>query len=97
MLTKKSFIKIMKNFALEKTAAKQNWFVIDFCQLGFIGTQKLYVGMVFSLISSFVCFCPGRYQVKKWFNSACSLITDLVRVGLMIFVHITRLCSSAKF
>ena len=37
MLTKKSFIKIMKNFALEKTAAKQNWFVIDFCQLGFIG------------------------------------------------------------
>jgi alpha-1,3-mannosylglycoprotein beta-1,4-N-acetylglucosaminyltransferase A/B len=43
VLTKKSFIKIMKNFALEKTAAKQNWFVIDFCQLGFIGTQKLDV------------------------------------------------------
>jgi alpha-1,3-mannosylglycoprotein beta-1,4-N-acetylglucosaminyltransferase A/B len=49
VLTKKSFIKIMKNFALEKTAAKQNWFVIDFCQLGFIGTPKLDVDMVFLL------------------------------------------------
>ena len=27
----------MKHFALEKIADKHSWFVIDFCQLGFIG------------------------------------------------------------
>lgn len=39
ILTKKGFITIMKNFALEKTAKKEQsqWFVLDFCQLGFIG------------------------------------------------------------
>uniref|UniRef100_A0A182WM84 Alpha-1,3-mannosyl-glycoprotein 4-beta-N-acetylglucosaminyltransferase A n=1 Tax=Anopheles minimus TaxID=112268 RepID=A0A182WM84_9DIPT len=39
ILTKKGFVTIMKNFALEKTAKKEhaNWFVLDFCQLGFIG------------------------------------------------------------
>jgi len=37
VLTKKGFISIMKHFALEKIADKQSWFVIDFCQLGFIG------------------------------------------------------------
>lgn len=37
VLTKKGFVSIMKHFALEKMSEKQNWFVIDFCQLGFIG------------------------------------------------------------
>lgn len=39
ILTKKGFITIMKRFALEKTAKKEQvpWFVLDFCQLGFIG------------------------------------------------------------
>ncbi|XP_058455473.1 alpha-1,3-mannosyl-glycoprotein 4-beta-N-acetylglucosaminyltransferase A isoform X2 [Malaya genurostris] len=39
ILTKKGFISIIKNFALEKTAKKEHnqWFVLDFCQLGFIG------------------------------------------------------------
>ncbi|XP_035793734.1 alpha-1,3-mannosyl-glycoprotein 4-beta-N-acetylglucosaminyltransferase B-like isoform X2 [Anopheles albimanus] len=39
MLTKRGFITTMKNFALEKTAKKESssWFVLDFCQLGFIG------------------------------------------------------------
>ncbi|XP_055325807.1 alpha-1,3-mannosyl-glycoprotein 4-beta-N-acetylglucosaminyltransferase B-like [Sitodiplosis mosellana] len=27
----------MKNFALDKTVRKEPWFVLDFCQLGFIG------------------------------------------------------------
>ena len=31
------FVSIMKHFALEKIADKHSWFVIDFCQLGFIG------------------------------------------------------------
>jgi len=37
VLTKKGFVSTMKHFALEKISKKQSWFVIDFCQLGFIG------------------------------------------------------------
>ncbi|XP_069984438.1 alpha-1,3-mannosyl-glycoprotein 4-beta-N-acetylglucosaminyltransferase A isoform X10 [Penaeus vannamei] len=35
--TKKGYIATMKKFALQKTSEKKNWFVLDFCQLGFIG------------------------------------------------------------
>ncbi|KAE8750985.1 hypothetical protein FOCC_FOCC002413 [Frankliniella occidentalis] len=37
ILAKKNFISTMKNFALEKTAQREPWFVLEFCQLGFIG------------------------------------------------------------
>ncbi|XP_059087037.1 alpha-1,3-mannosyl-glycoprotein 4-beta-N-acetylglucosaminyltransferase A-like [Tigriopus californicus] len=37
VLTKPGFFTIMKNFALDKSAAKDPWFLIDYCQLGFIG------------------------------------------------------------
>ena len=37
VLTKPKFVKTMKEAALEWTAQKRRWFVIDFCQLGFIG------------------------------------------------------------
>lgn len=37
ILAKLGFITIMKKFALEKTTTKDSWFVLDFCQLGFIG------------------------------------------------------------
>ena len=37
VLTKKKYLKTMKDAALEWTAQKRQWFVIDFCQLGFIG------------------------------------------------------------
>jgi alpha-1,3-mannosylglycoprotein beta-1,4-N-acetylglucosaminyltransferase A/B len=37
ILTKPNFVATMRDFALEKTAAKEPWFVIDYCQLGFIG------------------------------------------------------------
>jgi alpha-1,3-mannosylglycoprotein beta-1,4-N-acetylglucosaminyltransferase A/B len=40
ILTKPGFLASMKGFALRKIAAKEPWFVIEFCQLGFIG--KLY-------------------------------------------------------
>lgn len=40
ILAKRGFITIMKNFALEKTVAKIQWLVLDFCQLGFIGECK---------------------------------------------------------
>lgn len=31
----------MKTFAIEKTSKKEGWFVLDFCQLGFIGESIL--------------------------------------------------------
>lgn len=37
ILAKRGFVTIMKNFALDKTVRKEPWFVLDFCQLGFIG------------------------------------------------------------
>ncbi|XP_034938136.1 alpha-1,3-mannosyl-glycoprotein 4-beta-N-acetylglucosaminyltransferase A [Chelonus insularis] len=37
ILAKKNFIKTMKTYALQKISQKENWFVLDFCQLGFIG------------------------------------------------------------
>lgn len=37
ILAKKGFIGIMKSYAFQKTINKVPWFVLDFCQLGFIG------------------------------------------------------------
>lgn len=51
ILAKRGFITIMKNFALEKTMRKESWFVLDFCQLGFIGKDLIL--FVPSFISSF--------------------------------------------
>ena len=56
ILTKKGFVTIMKNFALEKTAKKEHseWFVLDFCQLGFIGKKGKRRGTQFGQ-----CACGG--------------------------------------
>lgn len=37
ILAKKNYLSIMKDTALTRIANKQPWFVLDFCQLGFIG------------------------------------------------------------
>ncbi|XP_055916240.1 alpha-1,3-mannosyl-glycoprotein 4-beta-N-acetylglucosaminyltransferase B [Eupeodes corollae] len=37
ILAKRAFVTIMKKFAIDKTAIRDNWIVLDFCQLGFIG------------------------------------------------------------
>uniref|UniRef100_A0A1B6KAN6 Alpha-1,3-mannosyl-glycoprotein 4-beta-N-acetylglucosaminyltransferase B n=2 Tax=Cicadellinae TaxID=33370 RepID=A0A1B6KAN6_9HEMI len=37
ILVKPQFVSTMKTIALERIANKQQWFVLDFCQLGFIG------------------------------------------------------------
>lgn len=37
ILAKRGYISIMKQFAVAKTAKQEQWFVLDFCQLGFIG------------------------------------------------------------
>lgn len=37
LLVKRGFVGVMKKFALDKTMKKDPWFLLDFCQLGFIG------------------------------------------------------------
>lgn len=37
LLMKRNFVGIMKKFAMDKTLKKDPWFLLDFCQLGFIG------------------------------------------------------------
>lgn len=37
ILAKPQYISEMKKFAINKTSKKEAWFVLDFCQLGFIG------------------------------------------------------------
>ncbi|XP_067003248.1 alpha-1,3-mannosyl-glycoprotein 4-beta-N-acetylglucosaminyltransferase B isoform X2 [Anabrus simplex] len=37
ILAKKNFVSTMKNYALQKISEKAPWFVLEFCQLGFIG------------------------------------------------------------
>ena len=51
ILTKPNFVTTMKDVAAEYSAAKQNWFVIDFCQLGFIG--KLFRTMDLPILIQF--------------------------------------------
>lgn len=41
ILAKKGFVRSMKSFALQKTIEKEDWLMLDFCQLGFIGKKKI--------------------------------------------------------
>lgn len=43
ILAKKNFVTTMKTFALQKIGTKENWFVLDFCQLGFIGMALSHI------------------------------------------------------
>ena len=50
-----NFISTMKHFALGKIAEKKPWFVIDFCQLGFIGKMFKSVELPW-LVNFFLMF-----------------------------------------
>lgn len=39
-MAKPTYMTTMKKFALEKTSKKEPWIILDFCQLGFIGTYS---------------------------------------------------------
>lgn len=41
VIAKQNFITTMKSYALQKISKKENWYVLDFCQLGFIGEKKI--------------------------------------------------------
>ncbi|XP_034242339.1 alpha-1,3-mannosyl-glycoprotein 4-beta-N-acetylglucosaminyltransferase B-like isoform X2 [Thrips palmi] len=55
IVTKRGFMSTMKNFALEKTAQRAPWFVLEFCQLGFIGKMFKSVDLPF-LVQFFLMF-----------------------------------------
>ncbi|KAL0279945.1 UNVERIFIED_CONTAM: hypothetical protein PYX00_001388 [Menopon gallinae] len=55
ILAKKNFVTTMKSFALEKIAKKDPWFVLVFCQLGFIGKMFRCVELPM-LIQFFIMF-----------------------------------------
>jgi len=71
VLTKPKFIKAMKDTALEWTAQKQHWLLIDFCQLGFIG--KLFKTSSLPLL---VQFFLSFYDAKPvdW------LLSDVINI-----------------
>ncbi|XP_053595650.1 alpha-1,3-mannosyl-glycoprotein 4-beta-N-acetylglucosaminyltransferase B isoform X3 [Microplitis demolitor] len=59
ILAKKNFITIMKSYALQKISRKENWFILDFCQLGFIGKLFKCVDLPW-LIQFFLMFYSDK-------------------------------------
>ncbi|XP_074109592.1 alpha-1,3-mannosyl-glycoprotein 4-beta-N-acetylglucosaminyltransferase a isoform X2 [Cotesia typhae] len=59
ILAKKNFITIMKSYALKKINLKENWFILDFCQLGFIGKLFKCVDLPW-LIQFFLMFYSDK-------------------------------------
>ena len=53
----------MKHFALGKIAEKKAWFVIDFCQLGFIGKMFKSVELPW-LVNFFLMFYNDKPGIK---------------------------------
>jgi len=41
ILTTSLYVTKMLQFALEKESSKTDWFILDFCELGFIGKDSL--------------------------------------------------------
>ena len=41
ILTTPLYVTKMLRFALEKESSKTDWFLLDFCQLGFIGKEAV--------------------------------------------------------
>ena len=61
----------MKRFALGKIAEKKPWFVIDFCQLGFIG--KMFKSMELPwLVNFFLMFYNDKPGEKKTHTECAS-------------------------
>lgn len=56
ILAKRGYITIMKRFAVAKTAKQDQdpWFVLDFCQLGFIG--EFYEPTFYSYLTPYILF-----------------------------------------
>ena len=68
VLTKKGYITTMKKFALSRIAEKKPWFVIDFCQLGFIGKMFKSVELPW-LVNFFLMFYNDKPGEKMEFQA----------------------------
>ncbi len=79
VLTKRGYVTIMRDYALDKTARKEPWFVIDFCQLGFIGKMFKTTDMPV-LIQFFLMFYndkPGDWLLENVIQTmVCKLDQD---------------------
>ncbi|XP_076035211.1 alpha-1,3-mannosyl-glycoprotein 4-beta-N-acetylglucosaminyltransferase a isoform X2 [Oratosquilla oratoria] len=85
--TKKGYITTMKKFALQKTAEKKDWFVLDFCQLGFIGKMFKTIDL-----SALVTFLLVFYNDKP-----CDWLLDhLVQNKVCRFDQNSKHCKKAK-
>ena len=67
----------MKHFALEKIADKQAWFVIDFCQLGFIGKMFKSVELPW-LVQFFLMFYNDKPGKKSGFEVDQILVRQIL-------------------
>jgi len=79
ILTKPYFIATMRDFALEKTAAHEPWFVIDFCQLGFIGKMfsSSSLPLLIQFLLSFYNDKPGDWLLDNVIQTkVCKLDQD---------------------
>lgn len=76
ILAKPSYVTEMKRFAFEKISRKEPWFVLDFCQLGFIGKCISYL---FILVSKICCV--------YYFNFFCKQIrTDKMFMHILMYM-----------
>jgi alpha-1,3-mannosylglycoprotein beta-1,4-N-acetylglucosaminyltransferase A/B len=60
ILSKKGFVRSMKSFALQKTMEKEDWLMLDFCQLGFIGLLHLKCLQINILLHFLFSMLPGK-------------------------------------
>ncbi|XP_021954594.1 alpha-1,3-mannosyl-glycoprotein 4-beta-N-acetylglucosaminyltransferase B [Folsomia candida] len=70
VLSRRGFITTMKDFALKTTVKTSDWFMLDFCQLGFIG--KLFRGSdLWKLVEFILLFFkdkPGDWLLSHFFS-----------------------------
>nr|XP_045611818.1 alpha-1,3-mannosyl-glycoprotein 4-beta-N-acetylglucosaminyltransferase B-like isoform X2 [Procambarus clarkii] len=85
--TKKGYIATMKKFALQKTSEKKNWFVLDFCQLGFIGKMFKCVELPY-LVQFFIMFYNDK--PVDW------LLDYLIQTKICNLDKDTKHCKKAK-
>lgn len=81
ILAKKNFITTMKSYALQKIGSKENWLVLDFCQLGFIGKLFKCIDLPW-LVQFFLMFHnakPVDWLLDSLISTkVCNLDKDLV-------------------
>jgi len=79
VLTKKGYFTVMRDFALDRIARKESWFVIDFCQLGFIGKmfKSRDLPMLIQFFLMFYNDKPGDWLLENVIQTmVCKLDQD---------------------